>query len=81
MGMGNSRLKKYLDRFRLFQAHAGLHDACGYMKSVYNRRPRYVYAANCPINSCLLGHVTGLAFCVYLKYFRRALYNAILPEL
>ena len=81
VGMGNSRLEKLLGRFRLFQVHAGLHDACGYMKSVYNRRPGYVYAAHCPINNSLLGHVTGLTYCAYLKYFSRGLYDSILSEL
>ncbi len=80
IGIGNSRLEKYLGRFKLFQVHAALHDACGYVKRVHGVGPGYVYAMNCPINSCFLGHVTGLSLCLYIKFFRQDIYRIILDS-
>ena len=70
IGIGNSRLDIVLRCSKIFRLHAIFHDAAGYMKGRYNVGPGYCYACRwCPINSCLLGHVTGLSYCLYIKTF------------
>ncbi len=70
IGIGKSRLDNYLRRYKIFRLHAILHDAAGFMKRYSDSGPGYCYA--CPyvkINSCFLGHVSGIIYCLYLKYF------------
>jgi hypothetical protein len=78
IGVDDSKLENILNRFKLFQVHAAFHDACGYMKREYKSGPGYVYAVSCPISNCLLGHITGLTMCSYIKIFRRHLYDILL---
>ena len=68
IGVGDSRLDAYLQRLKIFRLHAIFHDSTGYMKNKYNIGPGYCYAINCPINSCYVGHVTGLIYCIFLKF-------------
>lgn len=77
IGIGDSKLEKYFRKFKVFRLHAALHDASGYMKQRYNVGPGYVYAVSCPVSNCLIGHVTGLSFCVYLKLFAPSLYHCL----
>ena len=77
IGIGNSRLDSLLSGSKLFRLHAILHDAHGFMKSEYDVGPGYVYTTAFPVNNCLLGHVTGLAFCLYVKHFKRQVYTVI----
>ena len=65
IGIGNSPiLDCILERFKIMRLHAIFHDAAGFMKSEYNKGPGYCYSfKNFPINCCLLGHVTGIAYC------------------
>lgn len=68
IGIDNSKLDYFLNRFKIFRLHAVLHDASGYMKSKYNIGPGYCYFfKNFPFNSCYLGHFTGLLYCFVLK--------------
>lgn len=69
IGIGNSRLDKYLSRYKIFRLHAVLHDAAGHVKRVYNTGPGYSYIIPFPFNWCFVGHVFGLLFCLYLKFF------------
>ena len=70
IGMDNSRLDYFLKHFKIFRMHAVLHDAAGYMREVHNTGPGYCYALeNFPINSCVLGHISGLMFCMWQKLF------------
>jgi hypothetical protein len=76
IGIGDSRLEIIFGNFKLFRLHAALHDASGYMKDKFDAGPGYVYCIfTCPKNSCFLGHVTGLLFCTYLKFFKGSPYN------
>ncbi len=78
IGMGNSPLDTILKRSKVLRLHAILHDAAGYIRSYFNAGPGYCYVANhCPINSPLLGHVTGISFCLYLKLFHRRLFDKL----
>ena len=69
IGMGNSRLEHFLNPFKIIRLHAIMHDASGFMRHQYGVGPGYCYAfPYSPINSCFLGHVTGLIYCIYLKF-------------
>ena len=57
IGIDKSSLKKHLKHFILLRLHAVLHDAAGYLQE----------KTNCPIKIGYLGHVTGIAFCIFLK--------------
>ena len=77
IGIDNSKLERVFGQFKLFRLHAVIHDACGFMKQHYDIGPGYSYVIRCPTNSCLVGHVTGLFFISYLKFFRKELYDDI----
>ena len=78
VGSGNSKLELVLGRFRLFQIHAAFHDACGFMKAKYNVGPGYCYAFPCSINSCFLGHISGMIYCLYLKIFKPKFWDILI---
>lgn len=79
IGIGDSRLESILGSYRLFQLHAAFHDACGYMKTRFDLGPGYVYAfSSCQINSCLLGHITGLLLCARIKLLENHFYQSLL---
>lgn len=70
IGIGNSKLHGVLKYLKIFRLHAIFHDAAGFMKREHGIGPGYCYMfSKCPINSCYLGHVTGIFYCVYLKFF------------
>ena len=69
IGIDNSRLEYIFGRFKFMRLHAILHDAAGYMKSEFNSGPGYCYLFPWLPNFCILGHVTGLSYCLALKLF------------
>ena len=74
IGIGDSNLKRLFSGFKLFRLHAVLHDACGYMKDKFDVGPGYMYSlCSSSTNSCFFGHLTGLTFCSYLKWFKQDL--------
>ena len=75
IGIDNSRLEILLGNYKLLRLHAILHDACGYMKTKYNVGPGYIYTLSCALNSCFLGHISGITFCTYLKFFEKQIFN------
>ena len=57
---------------------ANFHDAFGFMKSNFDLGPGYVYAVTEKllfVNNMLLGHLSGLAYWLYLKLFHGTLYE------
>lgn len=70
IGVNNSSLDCYLKHFKIFRLHAILHDAAGYMKTVYNKGPGYSYVLPMRWNCCFIGHLSGLPFCIFIKYFK-----------
>jgi hypothetical protein len=77
IGIGDSRLDKLFRHFKIFRLHAIMHDAAGHMRERYNVGPGYCYVLNhFPINSCLIAHISGLAYCIYLKVFS-SFYNVL----
>lgn len=79
IGIDDSNLDSVFNRFKVFRLHAILHDAAGYMKAKYNKGPGYCYVYPLSsINNCFLGHVTGIAFCLYLKIAMTPFYRTLL---
>ena len=66
---GNSCLDSLLRYSKVFRLHAILHDAAGAVRTHSGEGPGYCYLIRRGPNSCLLGHVTGLLFCFYIKLF------------
>jgi hypothetical protein len=77
IGMGNSYLDVVLSKVKIFRLHAAFHDALGHCKMKYDKGPGYSYIFHLPINSCFLGHVTGLLYWLYSFFFQRRLYNRL----
>ena len=71
---------KYLllfDDYWVFRLHAILHDAAGAVRAHSGKRPGYCYMIERGPNSCLLGHVTGLLYCLYVKLFLPSIFNSV----
>ena len=78
IGPGNSNFDFFFKFFKVFRLHAIFHDAFGFMKSNYNVGPGYVYAiSKKPIfaNSMFLGHITGLAYWLVMKFCKSSDYR------
>ena len=60
---GNSYLDSIFRNSKVFRQHAILLDAAGAVRAQSGKGPGYCYMIGRGLNSCLLGHVTGLLFC------------------
>ena len=49
---------------KVFRLHAILHDTAGEVRAHIGKSPGYCYMIRRGPNSCLLGHVTRLLFCI-----------------
>ena len=76
-GYGNSYLDSVFLYSKVFTLHAILHDAAGAVRVNSNKGPGYCYIIARGPNSCLLGHVTGLFFCLYVKIFLPSVFNSL----
>ena len=63
--------------FEVFTLHAKLNDAAGTVTAHSGKGPGYCYMIGRGPNSCLLGHVTGLLFCLYVKLFLPSILNSV----
>ena len=77
IGYGKSYLELLFRHFKIFRLHAILHDAAGVVRAHSGKGPGYCYMIGRGSNSCLLGHVTGLLFCLYVKIFLPAIFNSV----
>ena len=77
IGYGNSCLDSVFRSCKVFRLHAILHDAAGAVRSHSGKRPSYCYMIGRIPTSCLLGHVTGLLFCLYIKLFLPSIFNSV----
>ena len=78
IGYGNSYLELLLRHFKIFRLHAILHDAAGAVRAhAAGKGPGYCYMIGRGPNSCLLGHLTGLLFCLYVKIFLPSFFNSV----
>ena len=76
-GYGNSCLDSVFRYPKVFRLHALLHDAAGAVSSHSSKGPGYCYMIGRGPKSCLLGHVTGLLFCLYVKIFLPSIFNCV----
>ena len=68
-GYGNSYLEFLFRPFKVFRLHVKLHDAAGAVRAQEGKGHGYCYMIERGPNQCLLGQVTGLFFCLYVKIF------------
>ena len=69
IGYRNSCLDSVFRYSKVSRLYAKLRDAAGAVRSQSGRGPGYCYLIGRGLNSCLLGHVTGLLFGLYVKLF------------
>ena len=77
IGYGDSYLDSVFRYSKVFRLHAILHDTAGVVRLQTGKGPGYCYMIGRGTNCCLLGHVTGLLFCLYVKYFLTSIFNLI----
>ena len=77
IGHGNSYLDSLFHYSKVFRLHAIFHDAAGAVRAHSGKGPGYCYMIGRGPNSCLLGHVTGLLFCLYIKLFLPSIFNYV----
>ena len=77
IGYGNSYLDSVLRYSKLFRLHAILHDAAGAVRSHSGKGTGYCYMIGRRPNSCLLGQVTGLLFCLYVRLFLASIFKCV----
>ena len=77
IGCRNSCLESVFRYSEVFRLHAILHDAAGANQSQSGKGSSYCYSIGRGPNSCLLGHMTGLLFCLYVKLFLPSIFNSV----
>ena len=77
IGYGNSYFEFLFRHFKMFALHAIIHDAAGAVPSHTGRSPGYCYMIGRGPNSCLLRHVTGLLFCLYVKIILPSIFISV----
>ena len=77
IGYGYSHSDPIFCYSKVFRLHAILHDAAGAVRSHISKGPGYCYMIGQGPNSCLLGHVTVLLFCLYVKIFVSSIFNSV----
>ena len=77
IGYGNSCLDSVFRYSKVFRLHATLHVAAGAVRAHSGKGAGYCYMIGRGPNSCLLGHVTGLLFCLYVKIFLPSIFNSV----
>ena len=77
IGYRNSCSDSVFRYSKVFRLHAILHDAAGAVRSHSGKGPGYCYMIGRGPNSCLLGHVTGLLLCLYVKPFLASIFNSV----
>ena len=76
IGYGDSCLEFIFRHSKVFRLHAKLHYAAGAVRPHSGKGPGYGYMIGLRPNSCLLSHVTGLLFCIYVKLFLHSIFNS-----
>ena len=74
---GNSCLDSVSHNSKVFRLHAILHDAAGAVRTHSGKGPGYCYMIGRGPNSCLLGHVTGQLFWLYVKIFPPSIFISV----
>ena len=74
---GNSCLDSVFCYSKVFRLHAIIHVAAGAVRAHSGKGPGYCYMIGRGPNSCLLGQVTGLLFCLYVKIFLPSIFKSV----
>ena len=74
---GNSYLELLFRLFKTSGLHAKLHDSAGAVHANTGKGLGYCYMIGRGPSSCLLGHVTGLLFCLYVKIFLPSIFISV----
>ena len=69
IGYGDSYLNCVFRYSKVFRLHVILHVAAGAVRLHTGKGPGYCYMIGRVQNCCLLGHVTGLSFCLHAEFF------------
>ena len=69
VGYGDSHLELLFHHFKVIRLPPKQHDAAGAVTALSGKGPRYCYMLGRGPKSCLLGHVTGILLCLYVKLF------------
>ena len=77
IGYGDRYLEFLFRHFKVIRLDAILHDAAGAVLAHSGKEPGYCYLIGRGPGSCLLGHVTGLLFCLYVKIFLPSIFNSV----
>ena len=77
IGIDNFSLDKYLNDSKILRLHAILPDAAGFVHEVYNTGPTYCYMLPWKRNNSLIGHLSGITFCLYVKLTKQCLYQLL----
>ena len=77
IGYGDSYLNSVIRYSKVFKLHAILHDAAGAVRLQTGKGPGYCYMIGRGPICCLLGHVTGLIFCLYVIIFLPSIFYSI----
>ena len=77
IGYGDSSLDSVFRYSKVFRLHAILHDAAGAVRVDSGEGPGCCYMIGRGPNLSLLGHVTGLFLCLYVKIFPPSIFNLI----
>ena len=77
IGYGNSCFDCVFCYSKVIRLHAILHVAAGAVRSHSGKGPGHCYMIGRWTNSCLLGHVTGLLFCLYVKLFLPSVFRSV----
>ena len=77
IGYGNSCLDSVFCYSKVFRLQAILHDAAGAVRSHSGKGPGYCYMIGRTPSFCLLGHVTGLPFFLYVKLLLPSNLNSV----
>ena len=77
IGYGKCCLDSVFRYSKVFRLYAILHYAAGAVRSHSGKGPGYCYMIGRGPNFCLLGHVTGLLFCLYVKLFLPSIFNSV----
>ena len=77
IGYGNSCLDSVFRYSKVVRLHAILNDAAGAVWSHSGKGPGYCYMIGRGPTSCLLGQVTGLLFCLYVKFVLPSIFKFV----
>ena len=74
IGIDDSSLDVY---FKNYGCMLWFCDTCGFVYEYSEKEPGYSYFLPCPVTNEYVGHLTGIAFCLYLKTFKNRLFNRL----